>query len=206
MARAKYKLPDGTVVPGVTTVLNVLAKPALYRWANKMGLEGIDTSKYVHELAKIGTLIHYLVECHLAGVDICLGDYTPNEVEQAQVGFDKFLEYAGQHELDPILLEAPLVSEKGFGGTVDFFGLVDGDFTVMDFKTGKAIYSDHKTQAVAYAMLVEEAGHPVDHVRILRIGRSPDEGFEVREVDKWAEHRALFEHCLEIYRLNKELK
>ena len=206
MGRAKYKLADGIRVPGVTTVLGVLAKPALIRWANKMGLEGIDTTKYVHELAKIGTLIHYMVECHLAGREPDLRNYCPNEMEKAQIGFDKFLEYDKQHTIEPILLEASLVSPLGFGGTVDFFGLVDGEFTIMDFKTGKAIYPEHLTQAVAYAELAKAYDHPVDQVLILRIGRDEGEGFEVRNVTGYEDHWQLFKHCLAIHGLKKVLK
>ena len=36
-AHITYKLADGTAVPGVTTVLSVLNKPALVKWANNLG-------------------------------------------------------------------------------------------------------------------------------------------------------------------------
>ena len=40
-AHQRYKIEDGTIVPGVTTVVGILNKPALVPWANKLGLEGI---------------------------------------------------------------------------------------------------------------------------------------------------------------------
>ena len=44
-AHIRYKTTDGTIVPGVTTILGILNKPALVRWANQLGLRGIDWEK-----------------------------------------------------------------------------------------------------------------------------------------------------------------
>lgn len=41
-AHQRYKTTDGTPVPGVTTVLNLQAKPALLNWAWGCGMKGED--------------------------------------------------------------------------------------------------------------------------------------------------------------------
>jgi len=206
-AHIRYRLEDGTLVPGVTTILGILAKPALIRWANKMGLEGIDTTKYVDAAARVGTLTHYMVECDLRGVEPDLGDYTPNEIDRADNAFIKYLDYRDEHALAPAIIEKPLVSEKyRYGGTIDFYGLEDDVPTLLDFKTGKAIYSEMLIQAVAYRQLVLEQGYPVKRLRILRIGRSEDEGFEQRTVGNIRELWQIFKHCLAIYELRKRAK
>jgi len=46
----------------------------------------------------------------------------------------------------------------------------------------------------------------VKSARILRIGRIADEGFEERVVNSLAKRWQLFQHCLAIYELQKELK
>src|SRR5439155_21898181 len=51
-AHVRYYTSKGEQVPGVTTILSVLNKPALVSWANRMGLQGIDTHKYVDEAAR----------------------------------------------------------------------------------------------------------------------------------------------------------
>ena len=52
-----YKLKDGTRVPSVTTYLKVLDKSNyLVPWANKLGMAGIDSTKYRDEKARIGSL------------------------------------------------------------------------------------------------------------------------------------------------------
>ena len=50
-----YKTKDGKRVPGVTTILGVINKPALVRWANNLGLQGIDSTNYVDATARCGT-------------------------------------------------------------------------------------------------------------------------------------------------------
>ena len=75
-AHTRYYLQDGTLVPGATTVTGLLNKPALVKWANNLGLQGIDSSKYVDKAARVGTLIHSLVEAHITGKKADLSDYT----------------------------------------------------------------------------------------------------------------------------------
>ena len=70
-----YKLKDGTRVPGTTTITSILDKPALKFWANNLGLKGISVSKYVDNLADIGTLCHKMVENYLKKEESLLGDF-----------------------------------------------------------------------------------------------------------------------------------
>lgn len=201
-----YKLTDGTRVPGVTTVIGVLNKPALVPWANKMGLQGIDTNRYVDELADAGTLAHDMI-LHLHGGPIPeLPMYSEYQVELASNSLKSYNSWASLHTIEPLLLEQPLVSEIfSFGGTPDMLCSLDGIATLMDFKTGKALYPEHGTQVAAYRQLLREASFDVDEVQILRIGRTEDEGFEVKPIHRLDMQWELFLHCMEVYRLQKEL-
>ena len=108
-AHTRYYLADGTLVPGSTTVCGVLNKPALVRWANQLGLQGIDSTKYTDKAAKIGTLIHAMVESHITGNPIeDYDDYSQFDVEMATIGFNKYLEWEKNHKIEPIF------NEKGF--------------------------------------------------------------------------------------------
>src|SRR3990167_1945992 len=95
-AHTRYVLPDGTQVPGVTTVLGVLNKPALIKWANNLGLVGVDSSKYVDALAEVGTIAHYLILCHLRNEKPVLEDYAPSQVDKAENSLLSFLEWEKQ--------------------------------------------------------------------------------------------------------------
>jgi len=109
-------------------------------------------------------------------------------------------------DLQPILLERPLVSEKRrYGGTIDYFGFRNTALSHIDFKTSKALYLEHELQVAAYTMLLEENGYQVDETYILRIGRDEGEGFEDRKIDRLPKLQELFWRCLQVYRLKKEL-
>lgn len=202
----KYKTKQDVSVPGVTTILSVLAKPALVPWANKLGLQGIEVGKYVDNLADAGTLAHNIVECHLKSVKPDYADYSANQISLAENAAIKYFDWEKENKVEMILSEIPLVSEVFmFGGTIDCYANLNGRKTLIDFKTCKALYSEHFTQVAAYKVLLEESGHPVEDVRILRIGRDESEGFEDQKVPMIDVHWERFKHCLEIYRINKIL-
>ena len=208
-AHAKYSLQDGTLVPGVTTVLGILNKPALVPWANKLGLQGIEVGKFVDDKAAIGTLAHQMIADYLRGETTDTSEYSKMQIEQAENSILSFLEWEKSHKLNPILIEQPMVSERhGFGGTVDLIASLNDEpeLCLIDFKTSKGIFPEMFVQVAAYRELALEHELDVRKVRILRIGRTDDEGFEDKPVNHLAQRWELFLHCLAIYNLQKELK
>lgn len=211
-AHQVYKLKDGTRVPGCTTVTGVMNKPALVRWANQLGLKGIDSSKYVDELASVGTLAHKLVENHIAKamkmeVDEDYSDYTPNQMSLAENATLKFFSWEKENKVEYLASELQMVSEKyRFGGCCDIYAKLNGKATLIDLKTSKGIYGEMFTQVAGYKMLLEENGYPVEDVRILRIGRDESEGFDDKSVPLIETHQKRFLVCLDLYNLNKQLK
>lgn len=201
-----YKNSNGDRVPGVTTILGVMDKPALVKWANNLGLQGIDSAKYVDGLARIGTLAHYIIECYLKKQDVDYSDYTENEITAAENSVLKFFRWLESNNFEVIASELQLVSDKyNYGGTIDCICKLNGKVTLLDFKTCKGCYSEHHTQAVAYKLLAEEFDYKIDDIRILRIGRDDDEGFEEITVGKIDAHERRFHICRELYEVNKEL-
>ena len=203
----RYRLADNTIVPGVTTITGILNKPALVKWANNLGLQGIDSTKYVDEKASIGTLAHYMVECHLRGEKPDFADCTPNQIGQAENSVIKYFDWEKENTIKVIGVEMKLVSEKlRVGGQCDLYAELNGKKTLIDLKTSKGIFPEMITQVAGYKLLLEENGYPVEDVRILRIGREESEGFEDHKAVMLDLHRDRFLHCLEIYRINKLLK
>jgi hypothetical protein len=201
----RYYNKGGKLLPGVTTILGVLNKPALVPWANGLGLQGINVREYVDVLALIGTIGHDMICCHNRGVKFEANGHPAEIIDKAENCFISYLAWEKQHKVEPILCEAALVSERyGYGGTVDMFAKVDSVPTVVDYKTGKAIYPEHIYQVSAYRKLLEENGHDGEAVRILQIGRDETEGFSEKVVTDTTREWQLFEHCLAIYRLQKK--
>lgn len=204
-AHTIYRLNDGTRVPGTTTVTGLLDKPALVGWANDLGLQGINSRDYVDSMAGVGTLAHAMsVELLTGKLSEDLEEYAPKETLLATRCMSKFSTWLDAHEFKPLLTETPLVSEEyRYGGTIDLYGVLDGVHTLIDLKTGKAIYPEMVYQLAAYRQLLIEHGHTVDNVRIVRIGRDESEGFEERIFGNLDKAWQVFWHLRQIYDLRK---
>jgi hypothetical protein len=208
-AHTRYTLEDGTRVPGVTTILNVIAKPALIAWSNRMGLDGINTSKYVDELADIGTLAHAMIAHHLGGPAPDLDDYSKNQISRAENSVLSFHEWAKGRKLVTFHSERLMVSEElCYGGQADWIGEIDGVTTLLDLKTGKAIYDEMLYQVAAYWNLAEEERQGIKEIRILQVGRSEDEGFSERIIPAASipKYFAVFTAALHLYQTIKAAK
>ncbi len=208
-AHIRYKNEEGNRVPGVTTVLGILNKPALIKWANNMGLKGIDTTKYVDDKADIGTLAHHLIICHLSGEEPDTSDYSKNQINQAENCILSFFEWEKSHPLKPLIMETPCVSELyQFGGTPDIYASLVGDScnVLIDIKTGKGIYEEHGYQLAAYKMLLEENGHFIGKAIIVSVGRDENEEFQTKTFTDLDIEEAIFLNALKIYKLKKKKK
>jgi hypothetical protein len=205
-AHTQYINANGNRVVGVTTVLNVLDKPALVKWANNLGLQGLDSNKYRDKMADVGTITHLRILSHLKGIEPDLSEYSQSDIKTSDNCMLSYYEWEKHHKLEPICIETPLVSDRyGYGGTPDFVGLIDGRLEIIDYKTGNGIYGSAYYQVAAYRQMAQELGHNVEHARILRIGRDENEGFEERLVTKFDDEFQLFLRCLDIYNLLKKM-
>lgn len=206
-AHTIYKTEKGIRVPGATTITGLLNKPYLVAWANKLGLEGVDSTKYRDEAADVGTLAHAMIQAHLQGFEIDMNEYSPITIDLATNAVLSYLEWEKGHTIKPILCETPLVSELNmYGGTVDCYCELDGKKVLLDFKTSKTIYDEYFVQLAGYAELLKEKGYVVDECHILRVGRDETEGFEERTVKDWRKYFVIFFNLLEIYYVRKELR
>jgi hypothetical protein len=122
-------------------LLDLLAKPALIGWANKLGLQGIDIKdKRKASLAK-GSALHKQIE------DVCDG-----------VG--KFEKYTDEMSFRQFMLDKSIVDTECDIETEWFVGRYDVKLThndtlyIADYKSGfkGKVYLENKLQLVAYAM------------------------------------------------------
>lgn len=217
-AHAPYTLADGTRVPSVTTILGELSKPALIHWAWDLGMKGINYKTYTDALAKVGTLTHAMILADLRGEnpeDLAADDEAAaiirdkSTVELAENCFISYLSWKGQHDIKPIALEIPLVSETyKYGGRADFLGWVDGRLNVVDFKTGKHIYPEHFIQLAGYVPLLIENGtapKAIEECRVLNIPRTDSEAFDEKVRTDLGTEWTIFQAALTIYNAKKEL-
>lgn len=219
---------DGKPLTGVTSVLGVLAKPALIPWAAKMTVEYLkanapkDGKKYIVEpllleaakgahnqnkvdAGKHGTAAHALVEEY---INECLGEghnglpqaVSPHNEKYATI--KPFIEWAYE-EVDHFLFSERRMYnvEKWLAGTADFAYVgKDGKRYIADFKTSSGIYGiDYWLQAAAYRFLAEAEGdEPYEGATIVRLGK--DGRFEVQQAREYGLFLDTFFACLTIYR------
>ncbi len=203
-AHQRYKLESGEIVPGVTTITGQLNKPALIIWANRLGLQGIDSSKFRDDKADIGTLAHEMILAHLSKREPETEDYSKNQIDAAENSFLSYLEWEKQHLVIPILTEHKAVSETyKYGGAFDFYGSIDGTLELVDFKTGSGIYDEMWLQVAGYGKLITA---PIQRYRILNIPRTEDESFKEEVKTDLSLHFEAFLKLLDFYYLNKQIK
>ena len=206
-AHIRYKNKEGKIIPGATTVVGLLNKPQLIIWANRLGLQGIDSTAYRDGAARMGILAHDYILCHHKGIKPDLTDYSKVEIDAAENSFLSYLEWLKGHKLEPLLLETPLVSEEyQFGGTPDCLCMLDGEIALIDYKTG-GIYKEAYYQTCAYRqLLVENERRVPNKIIILGIPRTPDESFKTEVYTEFDTGWEIFKHLLSIYYLQKETK
>jgi hypothetical protein len=201
----RYKTKDDKIVPGVTTVLGILDKPALIHWAWKLGLEGEDYKKVRDKAASIGTIAHYMAECDIKGVKPELSDYTPNDVDKAETAFLAWLDFRAKNHIKPLASEIQLVSEKyRYGGTIDLYATMDDKLCLIDLKTSSGLYPEMRLQLAAYKNRLEENGLPVDQVHLLRIDKESGE-FNHHSLGSVEAEWEMFKLLIPVYNLKKEI-
>lgn len=187
--RVRYRTLDGTLtakgeprlvsVPGVTTILNTLNKPALVRWAPRcMGdhlraaLAGGApmTEELIAEAqrapedrrdegAAIGSRAHDAIHAWLAGDP--WETYLPDD-EAARNATLAALAWVREQRPEVIGAEVTVVDPDSdvvrWAGTTDLVAIIDGRVSVIDWKsTKKGLFDEVLPQLGAYAYAVEGA-------------------------------------------------
>ena len=140
------------------------------------------------ELAKageIGTQVHHLIEWKLRQTLGQIVGPEPRVVDDAQWAFMAWEDWAKSVHLKPKLVEQMVFSRvHAFAGTMDLLAEVNGVDTLIDFKTGKAIYGEAHLQNVAYQVALSEMGHGTPQAgAIVRLPKvQTDPAFEIAAV------------------------
>jgi hypothetical protein len=175
--------------PGVTTVTDVLDKPALTKWHREQvalaAIANADRLVADRDAGNVDAAVAYLLNVRTEGtagrergsrihgvlesilrrepVDVAPADRPAVEGARA---------WLNERGVRPIEIEAFLIHETlGYGGTCDLIAEVDGETWLLDWKTSKsvawpsgAVYVDLKLQLAAYAR-AEFIARPADPAR-----------------------------------------
>jgi genome maintenance exonuclease 1 len=160
-----YKLPDGTKLPSVTTVIGAQKKHIFQAWRNRVGEE--VANEISKKATTRGTKIHKMCEDYLNNEKL---DYMPDANWEMFLTLKPHLNRINNvHYQEQALWSKQL----GMAGRVDCIAEFDGTLSVIDFKTSKKIKSnedieDYFWQTTAYALMYEELiGAPINDIVII---------------------------------------
>lgn len=214
----RYYEMAGGKLPSVTTLLNLLAKPALIPWAagverdawreavlralkknvtpaSAVTLAALieaevgPTKAYLKEVKdaqNIGTAVHERIDWELRGELGKIRPQTPPALDHPKSieAFENWLDWRVATQLKVVETELKVAAPKlGFAGTLDTLCLLGGsttEHTVIDYKTGAAIYYESLLQNGMYQLALLEMGIWVTGGLIVRLPKVPDDPtFEV---------------------------
>ena len=118
----------------VTKIIDLLDKPALVGWANKLGLKGLSLKEYYSQVTTDGNEKHYEIE-----------NYFKHGIEFK--GCELLAEKLKDYEV--IGVEETITNEFLIG-RIDLVLKKDGLIYVCDFKRNKSIYLKTKLQLSTY--------------------------------------------------------
>lgn len=137
--------------------------------------------KLLSKAAEIGTQVHALIEWNIRrSLQQKVGP-EPKIEDKASWAFMAYQDWAKAVDMKPLLIEQTVYSHAHkYAGTMDLLAEVEGQVTLVDFKTGKAVYGEAHLQNVAYQMALKEMGHlAAERGMILRLPKvETDPNFE----------------------------
>ena len=231
---AYFAKPDGTgAYHGVTSILRVIAKPALIGWAANMVVEHIKANwsdvdvmekgfawfepileeartahtKKKEKAGELGSDVHSLIETLVKSViGVWGGIIDPNtKSENAQV--QKFIDWAVENQVKFIESEKQVFSkESWYAGTLDLVLEMKGEKYIADVKTSSGIYPEMYLQMAAYQGALEEMNEHLDIKGAMVINLDKKGGFEIGMNYAYDDNRIAFLAALVLYKQLEALK
>lgn len=217
---------DDKVAYGVTSITDVLHKPALMYWAINCGIEHLEDNwepgeedevskkellekaKYAHKdvsknATDVGDLFHDWAEHYFDPNKKTKGE--PKN-ENLKNSVEALLKWVKEHDIEVIDTEKKVFSKKYFyAGTLDLVANIDGKLTILDFKTSKRIYDDYLMQVAAYSQAYKEECEEPEQSAFLRVGKNkPD--FEYKTVEDTSKHLKGFLGAKALYEWEQDIK
>lgn len=181
--RGGFYFKDGKPYLSTTTILSIIAKPALAYWYGKEVYWAMVQDPSMDEKtamavpyqsgnkAKLrGTTVHSIVEAYKT---------TGEELEGIPEDFHKyataFYTFMKEHNVEIVEQEKTVFDDVNrVAGTLDMYCKIGGKFHVVDVKTGKDIYPEVELQLSSYAHMLRLEGKPVDTLSVLLLETGED--------------------------------
>jgi hypothetical protein len=173
-------------VPGATSVLEILDKPALATWKAQQAVRAViehyeqwqsfspdeiqklalaEVRKTRDSSASMGTAVHHLADMVLRPPGSDPKGWKVDEGTQPYL--DAYTAFVERYSASSFVSSEKMVwSLNGYGGTYDLLMMIDGQLWLIDIKTGKRIdYPEYRLQLAAYrwadSIILE--GNPISY-------------------------------------------
>jgi hypothetical protein len=158
--------------PSVTTILEMLDKPALSTWKAQQAVKALYQNLRAHpnqlwteneavkwalaevrktrtNAASIGSGVHHLADMALRAPE---NDPKAWQVsEDTQPYIDAYRAFSDRYERSSFVSSEKMVwSLNGYAGTYDLLMMIDNELWLIDIKTGKGLYPEFALQLAAY--------------------------------------------------------
>lgn len=224
-----YKL-NGVEYPSVTTITGILDKPALLGWAANCAVdfikERLDELKDpidVHKgedileqarkayalkrdtAADAGTQCHHAIQMYIEGHD----PYPSLQCDEALNGYKAFLAWEELNHVEWLESEVTVYSvNHGYAGRFDAIANVNGHRFLIDFKTSKGVWDEHRYQVCAYRQayneMLREGQEPIENLAVLHLDKSSAEPNFIPLLNNIDRYTNLFNSLCMVYYLLKD--
>lgn len=214
---------NGKRATGITTVLQIIAKPALIGWSANMAIDyakekgqkkdedfylisnqDLEDARKAHTIKKeaagdIGKSVH------LAAEEFLKNKTEPTLDAKGMEMFENFRKWLTDNKVRVIESEKHLYSESMFlGGILDLVVEIDGQFWIADIKTGSGIYPEHFYQMAAYQILWEDMKLPEKITGHIVLNLKKDGTFEEKRSISNEEAKEAFMSAFKLYKINQK--
>lgn len=177
--------------------------------------------KKTQDACDVGTVVHRLLEKELLhrsgladkpvlevrGNEALAPNITPEMLDQINNAIGAGLKFFDENHIELIQAEAPRWSPTyGYIGTGDLVAKFNGELSILDYKTSKAIYPEYFLQAAAYQKAYEEE-FPEQRITqrvIVHVGRDGKLESQPRGNDTLEQDFEVFTSLLIVWRWNQE--
>jgi hypothetical protein len=125
------------------------------------------------DAADIGTAAHDIIHWHtrrMLGLD---AGPEPSGPDASMRAVCAWLDWARDVDFQPQLAERVIYCPQcAYAGALDAYGKVQGHLTLVDLKTGRAVYREAHLQVAAYKHALQREGFVVDGALILRLPKT----------------------------------
>jgi predicted RecB family endonuclease len=172
---------NGKLYPSVTTILSVVAKPALVKWAKRTAIDFVRsaigdapfvTREDLEEILDRALEEPERIKSAAAGRGTALHEGIADRAKEGVGQESEVLRHLG---LAVIETEVTVYSERGFAGTADVIAVDHhGRLVVVDWKSG-GVWPEHAMQVAAYRLAIAEmTRRPVGDAYVIGLkGKQP---------------------------------